>query len=282
MDQVKEHNVDSVSILNNQKGFIALDNQHELGQFGTQNFHAVQSFQDLNNNLIDILMKNKIPFDVLNVDTSKANPAVGVIDFIFKVTIGYFIFSAIFSINMRIRSGGGNLGDGPGGLGGINPLQQSKNDIEVYQPGQIEQRFSDVAGIDVIKNELVEVVDYLKNSTKFENAGAKIPKGVLLEGQPGVGKTLLARAVAGEAGVPFISVSGSQFIEMYVGLGASRVRKLFETARKFKNCIIFIDEIDAVGKQRGGSGITGGGSDEREQTLNQILTKWMDLRVDQV
>ena len=273
LDQVKEHNVNSVSILNNQKGFIALDNQHELDQFGTQNLHGIQSFQDLNNNLIDILMKNKIPFDVLNVDASQTNPAIGIIDFIFKITIGYFIINAIFSIIMRIRGGDVNLGDSPGGFGNINPLQQPKNDIEVYQPGEIEQRFSDVAGIDIIKNELVEVVDYLKNSTKFESAGAKIPKGVLLEGPPGVGKTLLARAVAGEAGVPFISVSGSQFIEMYVGLGASRVRKLFETARKFKNCIIFIDEIDAVGKQRGGSGITGGGSDEREQTLNQILTE---------
>ena len=267
LDKLRDHKIEAVSILSNQKGFVAIDNYHPNGIVSPDNLHAVQSFQDLNNNLIDLLIKNKVPFDVLNVDASQnQNPVVSLIDGVFKFALGYIILSTLVTYAFRFLSGGR-------GMNGINPLQQMKSDIEVIQPGDINQRFSDIAGIDIIKNELVEIVDYLNDSSKYDKAGAKIPKGVLLEGSPGVGKTLLARAVAGEAGVPFISVSGSQFIEMYVGLGASRVRKLFETARSFDNCIIFIDEIDAVGKQRGGGGITGGGNDEREQTLNQILTE---------
>ena len=131
--------------------------------------------------------------------------------------------------------------------------------------------FKDVAGSDVAKQELTEVVEFLKYPAKFEALGARIPKGVLLFGPPGTGKTLMARAVAGEAGVPFFSISGSEFVEMFVGVGASRVRDLFAKAKKNAPCIIFIDEIDAVGRQRG-SGM-GGGHDEREQTLNQILVE---------
>merc|ERR1719389_948178 len=134
--------------------------------------------------------------------------------------------------------------------------------------------FNDVAGCDESKLELTEVVDFLKNPAKYSALGAKIPRGVIMEGPPGTGKTLLARAVAGEAGVPFISASGSEFVEMFVGVGASRVRDLFGEAKKNAPCIIFIDEIDAVGRQRAGSGGgMGGGNDEREQTLNQILTE---------
>ena len=132
-------------------------------------------------------------------------------------------------------------------------------------------RFKDVAGADEEKQELVEVVDFLKDPRKFTAVGARIPKGVLLVGPPGTGKTLLARAVAGEAGVPFFSISGSDFVEMFVGVGASRVRDLFENAKKNAPCIIFIDEIDAVGRQRGAG--LGGGHDEREQTLNQLLVE---------
>ena len=124
---------------------------------------------------------------------------------------------------------------------------------------------TDVAGADEEKAELVEVVDFLKDSRKFVEVGARIPKGILLVGPPGTGKTLFARAVAGEAGVPFFSISGSDFVEMFVGVGASRVRDLFENAKKNAPCIIFIDEIDAVGRQRGAG--LGGGHDEREQTL---------------
>merc|ERR1719164_345467 len=132
--------------------------------------------------------------------------------------------------------------------------------------------FEDVAGCDASKQELTEVVEFLKNPSKFSSLGAKIPRGVIMEGPPGTGKTLLARAVAGEAGVPFISTSGSEFVEMFVGVGASRIRSLFADAKKNAPCIIFIDEIDAIGRQRSG----GGGfatNDEREQTLNQILTE---------
>jgi len=131
--------------------------------------------------------------------------------------------------------------------------------------------FSDVAGVEGAKLELTEVVDFLKSPDRFTAVGAKIPKGVLLVGPPGTGKTLLAKAVAGEAGVPFFSISGSEFVEMFVGVGASRVRDLFEQAKKNAPCIVFIDEIDAVGRQRGAG--LGGGNDEREQTLNQLLTE---------
>ena len=131
--------------------------------------------------------------------------------------------------------------------------------------------FADVAGADEEKEELREIVDFLKSPKKFKELGARVPKGVLLVGPPGTGKTLLARAVAGEAGVPFFSISGSDFVEMYVGVGASRVRDLFDQAKKNSPCIIFIDEIDAVGRQRGAG--LGGGHDEREQTLNQLLVE---------
>ncbi len=131
--------------------------------------------------------------------------------------------------------------------------------------------FSDVAGVDEAKEELVEVVEFLKYPEKFQALGARIPRGVLLVGPPGTGKTLLSRAVAGEAGVPFFSISGSEFVEMFVGVGASRVRDLFDQAKRNAPCIVFVDEIDAVGRQRGAG--LGGSHDEREQTLNQILVE---------
>ncbi|MDD5026791.1 MAG: ATP-dependent zinc metalloprotease FtsH [Candidatus Peribacteraceae bacterium] len=151
-------------------------------------------------------------------------------------------------------------------------LSFGKSRARVADGRQVRTRFKDVAGCDEAKEDLVEVVDFLKNPKKYINLGAKIPKGVLLVGAPGTGKTLLARAVAGEAGVPFFSIAGSEFVEMFVGVGASRVRDLFLKATRNAPCIIFIDEIDAVGRQRGGAGF-GGGHDEREQTLNQILTE---------
>ncbi|MDB4978952.1 MAG: ATP-dependent metalloprotease FtsH [Candidatus Peribacteria bacterium] len=153
-----------------------------------------------------------------------------------------------------------------------NALSFGKSRARVADAKQVKTRFADVAGADEAKEDLVEVVDFLKNPKKYTNIGAKIPKGVLLVGSPGTGKTLLARAVAGEAGVPFFSIAGSEFVEMFVGVGASRVRDLFTKAKRNAPCIIFIDEIDAVGRQRGGAGF-GGGHDEREQTLNQILTE---------
>ena len=151
-------------------------------------------------------------------------------------------------------------------------LSFGKSRARVADATQVKTRFKDVAGMEESKEDLVEVVDFLKNPKKYTNIGAKIPKGVMLVGAPGTGKTLLARAVAGEANVPFFSIAGSEFVEMFVGVGASRVRDLFTKAKRNAPCIIFIDEIDAVGRQRGGAGF-GGGHDEREQTLNQILTE---------
>lgn len=155
--------------------------------------------------------------------------------------------------------------------GGGKVMNFGKSKARLYNEEKKRVTFEDVAGADEEKEELVEVVDFLKDPRRFVAVGARIPKGVLLVGPPGTGKTLLARAVAGEAGVPFFTISGSDFVEMFVGVGASRVRDLFETAKKSSPCIIFIDEIDAVGRQRGAG--LGGGHDEREQTLNQLLVE---------
>merc|ERR1719271_1424693 len=155
---------------------------------------------------------------------------------------------------------------GPG-----NPMAFSKSKAKFQMEPNTGVTFDDVAGVDEAKADFEEVVEFLKRPERFTAVGAKIPKGVLLVGPPGTGKTLLAKAIAGEAGVPFFSISGSEFVEMFVGVGASRVRDLFKKAKENAPCIIFVDEIDAVGRQRG-TGI-GGGNDEREQTLNQLLTE---------
>ncbi len=155
--------------------------------------------------------------------------------------------------------------------GGSQAMSFGKSKAKLLLDSKVKVTFKDVAGIDEEKQELEEIVDFLKNGEKYIKLGAKIPKGVLLVGVPGTGKTLMAKAVAGEAGVPFFSISGSDFVEMFVGVGASRVRDLFEQAKKHQPCIIFIDEIDAVGRQRGAG--MGGGHDEREQTLNQLLVE---------
>jgi cell division protease FtsH len=157
--------------------------------------------------------------------------------------------------------------------GGPAALTVGKSKARIYSEGSTGVKFPDVAGVDEAKAELEEIVDFLKNATKYTNLGAKIPKGVLLVGPPGTGKTLLAKAIAGEAGVPFFSISGSEFIELFVGVGAARVRDLFEQAKQQAPCIVFIDELDALGKSRGGAGGFVGGNDEREQTLNQLLTE---------
>ncbi len=155
--------------------------------------------------------------------------------------------------------------------GGTQAMSFGKSKAKMMIDSKVKTTFNDVAGIDEEKKELEEIVDFLKNGEKYLKLGAKIPKGVLLVGAPGTGKTLMAKAVAGEAGVPFFSISGSDFVEMFVGVGASRVRDLFEQAKKHQPCIVFIDEIDAVGRQRGAG--LGGGHDEREQTLNQLLVE---------
>ena len=159
-------------------------------------------------------------------------------------------------------------------MGGQQPgfMSLGKNKAKIYMENELNVRFTDVAGVDEAEQELVEVIDFLKNPAKFEELGGKVPKGILLVGPPGTGKTLLAKAVAGESGVPFFSMSGSDFVEMFVGLGAARVRDLFVQAKEKAPCIIFIDELDALGKARGIGGMMGG-HDEREQTLNQLLVE---------
>ncbi len=156
--------------------------------------------------------------------------------------------------------------------GGAGPMKVGKSKAKMLTADQVKTRFADVAGCDEAKEEVTEVVDFLRDPRKFQNLGGKIPKGILMVGPPGTGKTLLAKAIAGEAQVPFFTIAGSDFVEMFVGVGASRVRDLFDQAKKNAPCIIFIDEIDAVGRQRGGAGFSGG-HDEREQTLNQMLVE---------
>jgi len=176
------------------------------------------------------------------------------------------LFAGLFFLSRR--SGGGM----PGGMGGPgNPMGMGKAKTEIQMIPDTGVTFEDVAGCDGAKLELVEVVDFLKQPEVYSKNGCRIPRGVILDGPPGTGKTLLAKAVAGEAGVPFISISGSEFVEMFVGVGASRVRDIFSQAKKNAPCIIFIDEIDAVGRQRGAG--FAGGNDEREQTINQILVE---------
>ena len=176
-----------------------------------------------------------------------------------KLASVIIIFILFFFLLSQMQGGGGKM------------MNFGKSKAKMYTEDKKKTRFTDVAGADEEKQELVEVVEFLKDPRKFSALGARIPKGVLLVGPPGTGKTLLAKAVAGEAGVPFFSISGSDFVEMFVGVGASRVRDLFENAKKNAPCIIFIDEIDAVGRQRGAG--VGGGHDEREQTLNQLLVE---------
>ena len=141
----------------------------------------------------------------------------------------------------------------------------------MLEGGKVKTSFADVAGVEEAKEEVQEVVDFLRDPTKFQKLGGKIPTGILMTGSPGTGKTLLAKAIAGEAGVPFFSISGSDFVEMFVGVGASRVRDMFDQAKRQAPCIVFIDEIDAVGRHRGAG--MGGGHDEREQTLTQLLVE---------
>ncbi|MFZ5798638.1 MAG: ATP-dependent zinc metalloprotease FtsH, partial [Thermodesulfobacteriota bacterium] len=176
-----------------------------------------------------------------------------------------FLLLIIFWFFFMQRGGAG------GGGGAGKAMAFGKSRAQLVDTQHPEVTFDDVAGVDEAKEEVSEIVDFLKNPDKFTDAGARIPTGVLLYGEPGTGKTLLAKAIAGEAGVPFYSISGSNFVEMYVGIGASRVRDLFLVGKKNAPCIIFIDEIDAVGRHRSATG--GGGNDEREQTLNQLLVE---------
>jgi cell division protease FtsH len=218
--------------------------------------------------LVDILAQNGVDISVSEGD-QQGNYAALVGNLLFPV----LALGGLFFLFRRGQNGVGGAGGGPmGGMGGMGgPMEFGKSRSKFQEVPETGVTFKDVAGVDGAKLELREVVDFLKNPDKYTNLGAKIPKGCLLVGPPGTGKTLLAKAVAGEAGVPFFACSASEFVEMFVGVGASRVRDLFEKAKAKAPCIIFIDEIDAVGRQRG-TGM-GGGNDEREQTINQLLTE---------
>ena len=215
--------------------------------------------------LVDILAKNGVDISVSEGD-QQGNYASLFGNLLFPL----LAFGGLFFLFRRAQGGEG--GGGFGGMGGGGgPMDFGKSKSKFQEVPETGVTFMDVAGVDGAKLELQEVVDFLKNPDKYTQLGAKIPKGCLLVGPPGTGKTLLAKAVAGEAGVPFFSCAASEFVELFVGVGASRVRDLFEKAKSKAPCIVFIDEIDAVGRQRG-SGM-GGGNDEREQTINQLLTE---------
>ena len=215
--------------------------------------------------LVDILAKNGVDISVSEGD-QQGNYASLFGNLLFPL----LAFGGLFFLFRRAQGGEG--GGGFGGMGGGGgPMDFGKSKSKFQEVPETGVTFVDVAGVDGAKLELQEVVDFLKNPDKYTALGAKIPKGCLLVGPPGTGKTLLAKAVAGEAGVPFFSCAASEFVELFVGVGASRVRDLFEKAKSKAPCIVFIDEIDAVGRQRG-SGM-GGGNDEREQTINQLLTE---------
>jgi len=193
----------------------------------------------------------------------KVSPSEEGVPTLFSMLISWFpglLLIGVWIFFMRQMQGGGGRAMGFG---------KSRARLLTEKVGRVT--FDDVAGIDEAKAELEEIVEYLKDPQKFQRLGGKIPKGVLLVGPPGTGETLLARAIAGEAKVPFFSISGSDFVEMFVGVGAARVRDMFDQAKKHAPCIVFIDEIDAVGRQRGAG--LGGGNDEREQTLNQLLVE---------
>jgi len=212
--------------------------------------------QVADNKLMDDLLSNKV--EVIGKEPERQSLWTQLLVAAFPI----LIIIALFVFFMRQMQGGG---------GGKGPMSFGKSKAKLMSEDQIKTTFADVAGVDEAKEDVKELVDFLRDPSKFQRLGGSIPKGVLMVGQPGTGKTLLAKAIAGEAKVPFFSISGSDFVEMFVGVGASRVRDMFEQAKKQSPCIIFIDEIDAVGRHRGAG--MGGGHDEREQTLNALLVE---------
>ena len=248
LGEVKEIEINA----DGKKAYVKLDGDNVPKEV---NIPSMESFMNYAN---DLLKDGKI-----ELTEKSQSMLVTILSLIspFGILIVFFIFWFILMNNAGAQGGGANKTMSFGRSKARMTSPDDKNKVT----------FKDVAGIEEEKEELEEIVEFLKNPKKFTDMGARIPKGVLLVGQPGTGKTLLAKAVAGEAGVPFFIMSGSDFVEMFVGVGASRVRDLFEQAKKNAPCIIFIDEIDAVGRQRGAG--LGGGHDEREQTLNQLLVE---------
>ncbi|MBU1446048.1 ATP-dependent zinc metalloprotease FtsH [Patescibacteria group bacterium] len=248
IEQVQNEEVKSIEVKNDRLDITLIDDSKEY------------AFKEKSETLRDIMInipstiKNNIETEIISTDGEEwwMNLLISFIPFL--LIIGFFVFM------MRQAQSSNN-----------QAMSFGKSKARLSDQEKHKTTFKDVAGAKEAKDELIEIVDFLKTPTKYTQMGAKIPKGVLLVGAPGTGKTLLARAVAGEAKVPFFNISGSEFVEMFVGVGASRVRDLFKKAKRNAPCIIFIDEIDAVGRQRGAG--LGGGHDEREQTLNQILTE---------
>ncbi len=269
LSEVKNHHIESVSLIKNMNtdtinSIVAIDNNYKDSLPGLDNLHYLETgITKINDIIIDSLINNDIYYKIVQITNQNMMQNFGGIGTLINFIIIFYLVNTAFAF---FRSGGNMPG------GGINPMNVGKLQSNgIIDSSEIKTTFDDVAGCDEAKYELQEVVEFLKSPDKFEVAGAKVPKGVLLEGPPGTGKTLLARAVAGEAGVSFIQVSASEFIQMYVGVGASRVRDLFKKAKENSPCVVFIDEIDAVGRKRGEQ-FGGGGNEEREQTLNQILT----------
>ena len=266
-DYSDEKMIKAISITDDGKNAIAID---KLGSEAS-NLHVVHLFPENVNSLLDHLIKNNVNVDLITIPKNEFFEIFSKVgEAFYNISIYFIVFTFMINFVLAFRN---RNQDGSGGNFGMsnNILNPTNNkNINFVDGSLLNTTFANVAGCEEAKYELMEVVDFLKNKDKFEEAGAKIPKGVLLEGPPGTGKTLLAKAVAGEADVPFLSVSGSEFIEVFVGVGASRARALFEKAKENAPCVVFIDEIDAIGRKRG-AGIAGG-NDEREQTLNQILT----------
>ncbi len=231
------------------------EDQIRYGRSEPPQFYTISPETD-NNTLIGLLDENNVKFTAADPKSQSLIGTLLINSFPILLLIGVWIYF------MRQMQGGG---------GGRGAMSFGKSKARLLGEDQVGVTFADVAGVEEAKNEVEEVVEFLKDPSKFQRLGGKIPKGVLMVGPPGTGKTLLARAIAGEAKVPFFTISGSDFVEMFVGVGASRVRDMFEQAKKQAPCIIFIDELDAVGRHRGAG--LGGGHDEREQTLNQMLVE---------
>jgi len=235
---------------------VTIEGRDIKGKLASGSVFKTYSPETNNAAMVGDLLENNVEITATPPEGQSLLMTIFISWFPFLLLIGIWIFF------MRQMQGGG---------GGRGAMSFGKSKARMLGEDEIKVTFRDVAGAEEAKEEVVELVDFLKDPTKFQKLGGKIPSGVLMVGSPGTGKTLLARAIAGEAGVPFFTISGSDFVEMFVGVGASRVRDMFETAKKHAPCIIFIDEIDAVGRHRGAG--LGGGHDEREQTLNQLLVE---------
>ena len=257
IQQVKSGGIDNVSLEGSPAGYVI------KGQRKDSEKSSFVTNAPLDDKLVQTLTDNKVRFKVIHEEKP------GFLSSLLVSWLPLLLLVGVFFYFMRAQSGGGKGGAFSFGKSRARLLDKDANVVT----------FADVAGCDEAKEEVQEIVDYLKAPNRYQSLGGRVPHGILLAGSPGTGKTLLAKAIAGEAGVPFFSISGSDFVEMFVGVGASRVRDMFEQAKKNAPCIIFIDEIDAVGRQRGAG--LGGGNDEREQTLNQLLVEMDGFNSDE-